>query len=275
MILVHKIIGFIINIVSIVSPRLAANLAIYLFTKPRKGYINEKQSDFLDTAFREELEVNDLSIMTYRWLGKGKTVLLAHGWESNAARWQYLIEPLKKLNYNIIALDAPAHGRSGSKRFNAILYADFIQAVSNKFKPDVIIGHSVGGMATAFSQDKLKALQIGKLVLIGTPSEYTDVLKRYFKMMSYNSLTTKAVYTLIKKRFEAEPIHFSTSKSLEDISSLDGLIIHDENDDVIPYSDALKINKSFKNSKLITTNGFDHSMIDESISNHIYEFLEN
>lgn len=274
MIIVQKIIGFIINIVSLFSPKGGANMALYLFTTPRKGRINEKQSDFLGTSFREELLVNGIPVMTYRWLGKGKTILLAHGWESNASRWQYLIEPLKKLNYNIIALDAPAHGRSGSKRFDAILYADFIQVVAKKFKPDIIIGHSVGGMATAFSQDKLLALKIRKLILIGAPSEYTDVLKRYFKMMSYSNRTIKAINKLISVRFQAEPMSFSTSKSLETLE-LQGLIIHDKTDNVIPYEDALLIKKSFKNSKLITTEGFDHSMNDENISNHIYEFLES
>lgn len=274
MIIVQKIVGFIINLVSMFSKKLAANMALYLFSTPRKGYVNEQQSDFLDTSFREELLVNSVPVMTYRWLGKGKTILLAHGWESNAARWKYLIEPLKKLNYNIIALDAPAHGRSGSKRFNALLYADFIQVVANKFKPDIIIGHSVGGMASAFSQNNLRALKIRKLVLIGAPSEYTDVLKRYFKMMGYNKRTVNAVNNLIKERFRAEPMSFSTAKSLETLE-LEGLIIHDKSDKVIPYSDAVLINTSFKNSKLITTEGFDHSMIDDNISNHIYEFLES
>lgn len=274
MIVLQKTIGFIINLISLISTKGAAHMALYLFTTPRKGHVNEKQSDFLGTSFREELLVNGIPVMTYRWLGKGKTILLAHGWESNASRWQYLIEPLQKLNYNIIALDAPAHGRSGSKRFDAILYADFIQVVANKFKPNIIIGHSVGGMALAFSQDKLQALKIRKLILIGAPSEYTAILNRYFKMMSYSNRTIKAINKLISVRFQAEPMSFSTSKSLETLE-LEGLIIHDKTDNVIPYEDALLINKSFKNSKLVTTEGYGHSMNDEYISNYIYDFLES
>jgi len=274
MIIIHKLVGFFINIISLFSRKLAARMALYLFSKPLKGGINEDQSDFLGSSFREEILVNNIPVMTYRWLGKNKTILLAHGWESNAARWRYLIEPLNKLNYNVIALDAPAHGRSGSNRFNAILYADFIKAVTKKFNPDIVIGHSVGGMATAFSQNKHEITNIKKLILLGAPSEYTDVLKRYYKMMGYSKRTSNAINNLIQTRFNAEPISFSTARYLESLE-IEGLIIHDEEDNVIPYSDALKINKSFKNSRLITTNGFDHSMIDESISNHIYEFLEN
>lgn len=274
MIIIKKLIGLFINIIGFFSRKLAARMALFLFTKPLKGSINEEQSDFLGTSFREELLVNGIPVMTYRWLGKGKKILLAHGWESNAARWRYLIEPLKKLDYTIIALDAPAHGRSGSNRFNALLYADFIKAVTKKFNPDIVIGHSVGGMATAFSQNKHEITTIKKLILLGVPSEFNNVLNRYYKMMSYNSRTTNAINKLIQDQFNAEPISFSTARHLESLK-LQGLIIHDKEDDVIPYEDAILINNSFKNSTLITTKGLNHSMNDESISNHIYEFLES
>ena len=273
MIIIQKFIGLFINLISLISRKLAARLALFLFSKPLKGRINEKQSDFLGTSFQEELRVNDVSVMTYRWLGHGKTIVLAHGWESNAARWQYLIEPLQRLKYNIIALDAPAHGRSGSKRFNALLYAKFIQHVAKKFNPDIIIGHSVGGMATAFSNVNHENSKLKKLILIGAPSEFTDVLNRYFKMMGYTKRTQNAIINLIKKRFKIDSISFSTAKQLAQLN-VEGLIIHDEKDAIIPYSDAILINQSFKNSKLITTSGLGHSMADESISQHIYEFLE-
>ena len=272
MTIIEKTVGGIINLVSYISTRQAGNMALYLFTTPRNVSINEQQSDFLGTAFREELEYNGLPVMTYRWLGNGKTVLLAHGWESNSARWQPLIEALKKQGYNIIALDAPAHGRSGSKRFNAILYSEFIQRVSDKFNPDIIIGHSVGGMASAFYQGQIPPTQTKKLVLLGAPSEFTDVLNRYFKMMSYNNRTSTSFLNLIKEKFNAEASYFSTAKSLKNNPS-QGLIIHDENDNIIPYSDALILNSNYKESKLITTQGLGHSLNDESIHKYIYEFL--
>ena len=70
-----------------------------------------------------------------------------HGWESNSGRWKNIIQRLQQEQYNIVALDAPAHGASGSSSFNAILYSKFITVVSKNFKPNFFIGHSVGGMA--------------------------------------------------------------------------------------------------------------------------------
>lgn len=272
--LLQKTIGFFINVVSIISLKTSARLALYLFSTPRKGRINEKQSDFLNTAFTEKLSYNDFQIMTYRWVGNKKTVLLAHGWESNAARWEYLVLFLKKRNYNIIALDAPAHGNSGSKKFNAILYSEFIHVVSKKFNPDIIIGHSVGGMASVFFHYKIKHPTVDKLVLLGSPSEFTDVLNRYVKMMSYNKRVAKRLDLLILERFGNLPEVYSTSKFIESIESK-GLIIHDEQDDIIPFNDALLIKNNFKNGTLISTNGLGHSLNDDVVTTHIHEFIED
>ncbi|EGV44605.1 alpha/beta hydrolase [Bizionia argentinensis JUB59] len=271
---IQKIIGILINFAGLFSKETAARMAMYLFTTPRSGQINEKQSDFLDTSLQEEIMVENIPVMTYRWFGKGETILLAHGWESNSARWQYLIDPLLKLNFNIIALDAPAHGRSGSKRFNAVLYGEFIKVVSKKHKADFLIGHSVGGMASVFSQNNSEYRDISKIILLGAPAEFTDVLDRYYKMMCFSKRTIKAINQLIKDRLQAGPESFSTAKYLECLT-IDGLIIHDEKDGIIPYQDALILNMSLRNSKLVTTTGFGHSLIDESISNHIYEFLKS
>jgi pimeloyl-ACP methyl ester carboxylesterase len=267
------IIGAYYNAISYLSKTYAANKAILLFSKPRKGKITEEQSEFLDTAFQEELTYDKHPIMTYRWLGKKDTVLLAHGWESNAARWKTLILNLKQYGYNVVALDAPAHGFSGSKVFNAFLYSEFIHVAAKHFKPKIMIAHSLGGMATVFCQNKYQLEPVQKLILIGTPSEFTGVLKRYTDMMGYNQRIIDQVNAMIIERFGAEPKAFSTAKFLENINSK-GLIIHDEEDSVIPYDDALLIKNSFKDSTLITTKGLGHSLNDETVASYIYDFIE-
>jgi len=269
-----KIVGFYLNIISLFSSKYAAKKALNLFSTPRKGRITKDQSNFLDTAFKEELVYSDCEIMTYRWLGKNNTVLFAHGWESNTARWKKTIKTLQKLDYNIIALDAPAHGESGSKSFNALLYAEFINVVVKKFNPSIFVGHSVGGMATVFSYHKYQFNTIKKMILIGSPSELKDVFKRYTKMMSYNKSIERQIKQLIIERFGKSPKDYSTAKFLEK-APFEGLIIHDEKDPIIPYSEALSINKSFKNSKLITTQNLGHSLKTDAVNTHIIDFIKS
>ncbi|GGG55993.1 alpha/beta hydrolase [Bizionia arctica] len=272
--ILQKLIGFIVNITGLFFPKLAARMALFLFTKPLKGKPNEKQSDFLETAFIEELKFNNMPIMTYRWLGEKQTILLVHGWESNSARWQVLITNLKKKGYGVVALDAPAHGRSGSNRFNAIMYSEFIKVVSDRFQPSIIIGHSVGGMASALFQHTYKKEHIQKMIFLGAPSEFSDVIKRYTDMMSYSKRVSKKIDLVIKDRFGKLPEAYSTANFLEHNTS-QGLIIHDKTDRIIPYNDALLIKTKYKNSTLITTEGFGHSLATDEVSNYIYDFIDN
>jgi predicted alpha/beta hydrolase family esterase len=269
-----KLIGFYFNLLSVFSSKYAAKKALNLFSTPRKGSITESQSDFLDNAIKDVLLYDNLKIMTYHWKGSKETILLAHGWESNAARWKKTINALQKLNYNIIALDAPAHGNSGGKQFNALLYSECINVVVKKFNPSIFIGHSVGGMATVFSYHEYKFTTIKKMILLGMPSELKDVFKRYVSMMSYNKRIEIQINEIAFERFGKYPKEFSTANFLED-AAFEGLIVHDERDPIIPYSDALLINKRFKNSKLITTQNLGHSLKNDLVRTHITDFIKS
>ncbi len=267
-----KIVGFFINVLGIISPRLAAKLALNLFSSPRRISIKEKQRDFLETAFLEDVDFGKLRIKTYRWLGKKETVLLAHGWESNSFRWKSLIHKLQALDYNVVALDAPAHGYSNGKKFNAILYAECINIIAKKFKANIIVGHSVGGMATAFFQNKYKMESIKKLILLGAPSNFSGVFRRYVKMMGYSKRVAKAMDQLIFEQFDYMPEHFNAAKFSEGLTA-EGLIIHDKSDRIIPYSDAEDFKTFYKNAKLITTEGLGHGLKTEEVNNHIIDFI--
>lgn len=269
-----KLVGNSLNSISYLSKSYATNKALSLFSKPRKGQITTIQSAFLETAVHETVIYESFGIMTYKWAGHKQTILLVHGWESNSGRWIPLINQLKKNDYNIIALDAPAHGRSGSPYFNALLYAEFIYEVAKKHRPEIVIGHSVGGMAAVFFQNKYQLTSVKKMVLLGSPSDFKDVLKRYTDLLGYNSIISKHLNHIIKERFGSEPETFSTARYAKTLNA-QGLIIHDEDDPVIPYSDAVLIQSNFKNSQLITTKGIGHSLNHKKVRSHISEFIEN
>lgn len=269
---VPKTIGALLNVSSLISSKYAASKALALFATPRKGEVNSKQASFLNTAKKEQLKYKDYTIMTYQWIGQNKTILLSHGWESNTSRWKNLIKLLRAQNYNIVALDAPAHGNSESESFNAILYSEFINVACKQYNPDIIVGHSVGGMASVFFQYKYQMKSLKKLVLLGAPSEFEAILRNYTSMLGYNSKVVKSLYKLIEESFGATPSSFSTAKYCKSID-VEGLIIHDKNDKIIPYKDAELIHANFKNSQLITTNGYGHSLNNEEVYNHIITFM--
>jgi len=272
--LIPKIVGSYLNVLSYVSADYAANRALHLFSTPRKGLLREKDHKFLATSSRKLLYYDDLPIMTYQWKGNKQTLLLVHGWESNSARWEKKIKQFSKSGFNIIALDAPAHGASGSKVFNALLYSEFINVVVKAYDPEIIIGHSVGGMSAVFFQQKYQPKSIQKIVLLGSPSEFKDILKRYIKMLGYNKKIESQLNTVIFDQFGAHPEDFSTAKFMKNIAS-ESLIIHDTKDAIIPYSDAELISRNHKNSNFISTTGLGHSLNDKSVTKSILDFITN
>ena len=273
--LLPKIIGALINFIGVFNSAYASKLALKLFSKPRNGQLTPHAITFLDTATsKTTLYYDNLPIQTYQWEGSKETVLLAHGWESNSGRWRHKIKKLHKEGYNIIALDGPAHGGSGSDTFNAILYAEFINVVSQKFKPTAYIGHSVGGMAVVIFLRKQTHHTAEKIVLLGAPSGFTGIMKRYKEMMSYSQKISKGIDKQIEFKFGHPPEYFSTADFVKKIDTK-GLLFHDKNDPVIPYQDGLDIEAQFKNAKLISTEGLGHSLKGNFVSDELIQFLSH
>lgn len=269
-----KIIGNGINALSFISSEYASIKALDLFATPRQGRYNAEQESFINSAKKTILNYNDIQIATYNWKGNSKTVLLAHGWESNTHRWEDLIIKLKELDYNIIALDAPAHGNSSGKQFNAVLYSECINIVTKHYNVDILIGHSVGGMASGFFQYNYQNPDLEKIISLGAPATFTGVFKRYVDMMGYNKRVENGLNNLVVKRFNQKPSYFSLAEFSKKIKTKT-LLIHDKKDKIIPYSDAELIAKNHKNAKLIATNGFGHGLRNEAVYNHVLDFIAN
>ncbi|MBT8323837.1 MAG: alpha/beta hydrolase [Winogradskyella sp.] len=268
-----KTIGNTLNATSLVSSRYASRKALNLFASPRKGRYNEAQLRIVNSAKRKDLKYETLNIATYHWKGSGPTVLLAHGWESNASRWDYFLNELRTKDYNIVALDAPAHGNSDGKQFNALLYAQFMGVVAKDFSPQVIIGHSVGGMSAVFCQYYQELDTTKKLILLGAPAHFTGVFSRYKSMMGYNSKISNGLDDLVKEHFGKPVDYFSAANFAKSIET-STLIIHDTNDRIIPYEDALLFENRFKSAQLMTTTGLGHGLKSRDINNAILKFIE-
>lgn len=97
--------------------------------------------------------------------GKGRAVVLLHGFLGSKAIWQHTAQNLAK-SYRVIAIDLPGHGETPSIGYahSMEMMARSVKAVMNflKLKRYVIVGHSMGGyVALAFADlfpDNLRGL---------------------------------------------------------------------------------------------------------------------
>lgn len=273
LIVLPKVIGFYINILSFLYPKKSLELAYQFFSEPREGRLSpENLPEILKEATLEVIEHNGHYLQTYIWHGNENKILLIHGWESNASRWEKLLIFLKKSGSTIIAIDGPAHGLSSGKEFNVPTYAEFINVVSEIHKPKFIIGHSMGGVACAYYQHLYQNHELEKMILLGAPSDFKILLDNYSKMLNLNSKVYEQLASYIKKRFNVNIEEFSGVQFLKN-TTIQGMIAHDTLDDVVAVEEAKKMAQSWKKAKYIETQGLGHSLHDDILYQNIYQFL--
>lgn len=266
--------GQLVNLIAIFSPYKAGKLAFKVFCTPRKGRnYTSNQERFLAKAKQERLPLHDFEIQTYRWEKGPKKILLAHGWDSNATRWKALISLLLAKNYTVIAFDAPAHGKSGSKIINGVLYAEAMQQVMNRFQAEYVVGHSFGGMSAVYYFSDLVALPVKRLILMGTPSLLSRVLADYYKLIGFKERGQKAISKLFERDFGFNVDYFSAEELIKKVN-LPGFVIHDKQDAIAPFSEAVSIHKNWENSVFFETDGIGHSMQVRDVYYKIIDAIE-
>jgi predicted alpha/beta hydrolase family esterase len=256
-----------------VHPKKALQLSYDLFTNPRIGQLSkETLPKILQNTIKETFKHNEDHFQTYTWKGNETKILLVHGWESNSARWEKTLPHLQKSGSTIIAIDAPAHGQSSGKEFNVPRYAEFINKAVEKYKPSIIIGHSIGGAACVYHQYLYPETSIQKMVILGAPSDLKTLIQNYINMLSLN----KKMFSLLEKRylenFKIKLEDFSGGKFAKHIQ-IEGIVAHDTTDTIVNYKEGEKIANGWEKGKFITTQDLGHSMHDDTLYQEIYQFL--
>jgi pimeloyl-ACP methyl ester carboxylesterase len=238
-----------------------------------KGKIKDYQRKFLSSADAQEvLNYNGFKIQTYHWVGSGPMILLMHGWESNTWRWRYLIKHLRESGYNVVALDAPAHGASGSKRFNAVLYAQFAHIVCQKYQPNFIVGHSVGGMAAIYLASHFPLYSVKAYIVIASSNRWLEVVNKFHHVLGLNHRIIDNFESAFRKYFDHPQSYYNADEFAKRISQ-PGLVLHDVDDNINFITEGRAIAANWNNSELVETKGLGHSMqakeVYEAISNFI------
>ena len=225
---------------------------------------------------------SDLMI-SYTRAGKGKSVVILHGWGDNSASWQKFVTELSK-NYEVIVPDLPGFGGSQSPPAPwgldeyAKLVATFMQKL--KIKPYAIIGHSNGG-AIAIRGLSTQRLSASKLVLLssaGIRGEYKGrnkmlrMITKTGKLLSSplpkatkQRLRVKVYKTVGSDMLVAEHLQETFKKVVSDDVRTDAgrlklptLLIYGDKDTQTPLSYGRTYHELIKGSELEVLQGIDH-----------------
>jgi pimeloyl-ACP methyl ester carboxylesterase len=264
-----------LNVLSLVSKKKAAESAFKLFCTPMKKSRRKKPPVF---AKGEKLhfKVDGKNIVGHRWNAfQEKKCLIAHGFESTSYNFERFVNPLIKNGYEILAFDAPAHGRSDGAQITLPLYMSTLKKIDEKFGPvTAFIGHSFGGLALCHF---LETVPNGhrKVVLIAPATETTTAIDSFFRFLHLDKGVRREFDQLIFSKEGKHASEYSIRRAMHHIKS-QVLWIHDEDDDVTPLSDVLKIKEDHHpNIEFMITKGFGHRRIyrENQVVKKILEFL--
>lgn len=253
------------RIVGGLLPTLSARIARRLATRPLRAPLRTPPPGATAITFR-------FGLAGLRWGDQGPRILALHGWEGRASQFRGLGERLAARGYQLIALDAPAHGRSPGREANPVVFADAAVEAASELGPlYAVVGHSMGGAAVLLAQGR--GLRAGRSVAIAAPAALPDVLQRLSRGFGLPLRASRA-FVAQMERHAGEP-----AASL-DVALLGAhlrgplLLVHDHDDTVVPFGDGERI-AAVTGGELLATRGLGHREIlrEAGVLDRITSFL--
>lgn len=261
-----------------VAPSLMGKLAYKLWFTPRRyrrpGWEQEIASKadqtYVVTAQGREVPV-------WAW-GQGPTVLLVHGWEGRGTQLGTFIQPLLERGMRVVCFDAPAHGDARGSMTNPDEIRALIQAIANRENGlHSVITHSFGAIPTSFALRE--GLDLKRAVFICPPSELNEMLGFFQRMLA----VPDKVMANLRNRIEKRMPHLgkrlwhelSTHVSARHFQ-MPGMVVHDQDDNVVPINQARKISDNWDSAMHLETQGLGHRKIlkDPSVVAQVAHFLD-
>ena len=261
---------------SAVSKRKAAEKAFELFCTPQSRNKKELPKIF-EQAENLHFKLGADNIKGWRWNKKaGRRVLILHGYESSVTNFARYVKLLIKKGYEVLAFDAPAHGRSGGKKINAPLYKKMIKEIHQHYGPvESYMAHSFGGLAVCLALEEMSHTSDYRLALIAPATETTTAIDTFFSFLQLDKLLRQEFDKIIIKKGGVSPVWYSIKRAMKHIKAK-VLWVHDEDDNVTPIADVLKVKEeNYPDIEFVFTKGLGHRRIyrDNKITQIIIDFL--
>ncbi len=261
--------------IAFISKQKAAEEAFVLFcTPPSKA----KRKEAPKNAEKITFTLNGNIIKGHRWNHpQPKKALLLHGFSSAALKFDSYVAPLVKKGYEVLSFDAPAHGESEGTSTNAVEYSEMIKKVIELYGPvNSFIAHSFGGIALSLAMESLPQDETIKIVFIAPATETTSAIDGALAMLKINDIAIRKEFDkLVLKKSGKQTGWFSIRRAVKNVKA-QILWVHDEEDDITPLSDALKVKEdNHPNIKFMITKGLGHRKIyhDVIVKKAIENFL--
>jgi pimeloyl-ACP methyl ester carboxylesterase len=264
------------KLLSAVSKKKAAEKAFDLFCTPQRRNIKPLPKIF-EQAEKLHFKLDGHTVKGWQWNHPAeRKVLILHGYESSVTNFDRYIRPLIKKGYEVLAFDAPAHGRSGGKKINAPLYKRMIQEIHKKYGPvQSYMAHSFGGLAVSLALEEISHTADYRLALIAPATETSTAINSFFTFLKLEPAIRVEFEKVIIKAGGVSSEWYSIKRAMKHTKAK-VLWFQDEDDEVTPISDVLKVKaENYPNIEFVFTKGLGHRRIyrDNKVTKSIVDFL--
>jgi pimeloyl-ACP methyl ester carboxylesterase len=256
------------------SPGLSKAIVKKMFFSPAVYRAGPLEKKYLKDSQAFEIIVNGKTVKCWKW-GRGPAILLAHGWNGRGIQLHRFIDPLVEASYTVIAFDGPGHGESQGRTSSYFEYSDVIRSFfqsGREFNIKGAIAHSFGGAAllNGIAKEKYPL----EAILISPALRLSEILDGMFK--DYG--VPEPLFQTLIKEYEDQfgyNLRKDNPYNLLDPFNSNILIVHDEDDETIPYADSREASRQFKHISLHTTHGLGHKSIlfDSATINRIVDHI--
>jgi pimeloyl-ACP methyl ester carboxylesterase len=240
------------QLASRISPQFGAEVARQLFFRPPRAPYREEQRAALALSQTALLPARERHVQAYYW-GEGPAVLLLHGWGGHAGQMTEFVRPLTRAGYRVVAVDAPAHGRSGGRLSSIIHFANALEAAAGLFGPVyAIIAHSLG--AAAASHAMMKGLSVRRAVFVAPQARLTG----YWQLFRGTLGMSDDAWRLLRARSERWlKVRYDRLHPIDSAPHMTTplLVLHGEADRLVPFAEGELLARTWPGAEFCALGG--------------------
>ncbi len=253
------------------APSLAARYAERLFLTARRHRRPAWEVDALADARRDRVAHDGAFVPTWTWrphvakrsamsfADERPAVILVHGWEGRGSQLASFVPSLLEAGLRVVTFDAPGHGDSPLARASVVEHARALVSVARVVGPvHAVVGHSVGGAATLLATEL--GLEASRFAVIAAPIGPMAFANAFARTLGIDAATKEAMIERLERRYS---IKFSDLDSRKSAARLKKplLVVHDTEDNVVPWREGDAIAAAAMHGRLRTTTGLGHRAI--------------
>jgi pimeloyl-ACP methyl ester carboxylesterase len=254
-------------------PALAGDAAFRIFCMPELSQYRSADHDILTERARFHLRnatwervptpVGEVQAYVFEPdTPRRGTVLLVHGWTSEASFMTAFVEPLRRSGLRVVAFDFPAHGLSPGRRTNLAACAQALYGVCRYYgRIYAVVAHSFGGFVSLLVAEggppMPHATPIERFVLLACPNRLSVVTGDFSVRLGLGARGQRA-YERHLDRVGHRPVSTFSATALLGKVGAPTLLMHGSDDCDVPYRNAEEIAAACPSARIMPFEGLDH-----------------